>query len=144
MRLLVFGAFVATKAQNPSSKTSQRRRRAVSRSPSPAASHINRKSKGHVRASASTTSGDDESASIYLYGHIPDASSFLSAFYRCADAILGYHRIVIRMGRSLRIWPIISYCVSQRYCVRLRCVCTCGSDSPTPIPGSARHYPSLS
>lgn len=82
MHLLVFGAFVAKKELAPSSKVAGRRRRAVSRSPSPAATHSKRQSKKRSRTSAGSSSADDDSAAIYLYGHVPDASSFLSAFYR--------------------------------------------------------------
>jgi hypothetical protein len=84
MQLLVFGAFVATKPAGASKKSAARRRPA-SRSPSPAAknSTIRRKSKKAAAGDAGSSAGDDDdSAAIYLYGHIPDASSFVSAFYR--------------------------------------------------------------
>lgn len=83
MQLLVFGAFVATKPAGASKKS---RRRPASRSPSPAAkkSTTRRKSKKSAAGDAGASAGDDDddSAAIYLYGHIPDASSFVSAFYR--------------------------------------------------------------
>eukprot|EP01043_Picozoa_sp_COSAG02_P057201 COSAG02_NODE_6904_length_3297_cov_6.034396_2_plen_97_part_00 len=82
MHLLVFGAFVATKDLTPSSNVAGRRRRAASRSPSPAATRSKQQSKKGARTSAGSSSADDDSAAIYLYGHVPDASSFLSAFYR--------------------------------------------------------------